>query len=521
MSRRYVIVAAAALGAAQSVRAAVFAPYLSGSYTQGTIYNSDGSVDSYDMGFNNPVVVGDPTSGPTAGLTDLDFGFPEIISPFDPPADADQIVTVGYGGQITLKFPQSIKAQNSAPTLGVFTAVGLIDSQYPDGVATDPAQVFGTESAFVSVSADGHTWVSLGLQNLNNPQNYYTNATSPYQLPAPSPADIADFGQPFTGSLSSFDGEGFSQILTTLNGSAGGTWLDLSGTGLSQINYIQFSEPTGQVPDTSFVALEAVSANDASVPEPGSAIALLALSGLCFRRVRRRAASLAILISCLVLTLASATKAGPVDSIQFFDGNALNIQGTYGSGADSAYLVVDFASGPDYAWQLNWNPSTSVNGWQLMQDIAGQSILSTSGTPGTTTVSNPAGDPNLTLTAEFFSSFNEHQILNMKYGSTSGVNDWDFDTGTYNPANLSAADPQGITWKSSGVGIDAINLSNNEFVGWVDVFPHPPTPVAPEAPVPEPASGVMLLISAGLLLRRRSYFAISLARARTSSMVPV
>src|SRR5208282_788494 len=108
----------------------------------------------------------------------------------------------------------------------------------------------------------------LGLQNLNIPENYYTNAGNPYQFPAPSPTDLANFGQPFTGTLDSFDGESFSQILTTLNGSAGGTWLDLSNTGLNEINFIQFSEPLNQTPDTSFLALEAVSANDASVPEP-------------------------------------------------------------------------------------------------------------------------------------------------------------------------------------------------------------------------------------------------------------
>jgi hypothetical protein len=510
MSRRYVFVAAAALGAAQIVQAAhaaVFATYSSGSYTQGTIYSDTmGDIDTDDMAFNDPTVVGDPTTSPTAGITDLDYGAPGIICPFNPPADTDQLVTVGSGGTITLQFPKPINVLSSAPTVGVFTAAGLIDNDYPNGQATDPATLFSNpESAVVSVSANGSTWVSLGVQNFNIPENFFTNATSPYQVTAPSPADVADFGQPFTQTLDSFDGKTYSGILTKLNGSAGGTWLDLSGTGLSEINYIQFTEPTDQVPVTSFIAIDAVSANDASVPEPASSVAFLALGGLCLRRVRRKAKILpALLLACLVLGIANASKAAPVDSITFNDGNVLNIQGTYGSGADTAYVVVDFPSGPELAWQFNWNPSTPTDGWQMMEDIAGQSVLSTQGVSGTTNVSNPTGDPNLTLTAEFFASFSEHQILNMQYGSTSGVNDWDFYTGAYNASNLSPTDNQGITWTSSGKGIDQISLTNNEWIGWVDIFPHPPTPVAPETAVPEPASGVALLLSTALLLRRNA-----------------
>jgi hypothetical protein len=366
MSRRYVLVVAAVLGAAQSARAAVFASYLTGSYNQGTIYDVYGDVNTYDMSFDNPAVVADPTIGPTAGLTDIDYGFPEIISPFDPPADADQIVTIGSGGQITVRFPQPINVLQAAPTLGVFSASGLVDNEYPNGVATDPAAVFDSESAVVAVSADGQNWVNLGLQYFNIPENYYANADNPYQLPAPSPAVLADFGQPFTGTLDSFDGEDFSQILQTLNGSAGGTWLDLSGTGLTQINYIQFSEPAGVVPDTSFLALEAVSASNAAVPEPASSIALLAIGGLCCRRIRHRKIGLSVLaLIAGLFSLASVSTAAPVDSIQFLDGNVLNIQGTYGSGADSAYLVIDFNNAAtNYAWQFNWTPGTTVNGWQ-------------------------------------------------------------------------------------------------------------------------------------------------------------
>ena len=200
--------------------------------------------------------------------------------------------------------------------------------------------------------------------------------------------------------------------------------------------------------------------------------------------------------------------ATPVPSIQFDDGNAMNIQGVYGSGSDTAYLAIDVNSAgtvTPYAWQFNWDPSTTVNGWQMLEDIAGQSVLTTSGTPGTNNVTNSSGDPNLTVTATYYASFLEHYVTNMQYGATTGTNDdWDFDTGTYNAANVSPSNPQGMTWAGSGSGIDEINLSDNEFIGWVDIYPHAPLPTLAE--VPEPMSLLPLCIAgaACLLMRKRA-----------------
>ncbi|HUB24273.1 MAG TPA: hypothetical protein VL992_02510 [Tepidisphaeraceae bacterium] len=671
-----------------TARAAIFAQYVSGSYTQGTIYSDDsGDIDSYDMTFNNPAVVGDPTTSTTAGLTDLDYGYPEVISPFNPPADADQIVTIGSGGSITLQFNQPVNVLSSTPTLGVFTGIGFYDSQYPIGLNYSPAETFDTQSAVVSVSQNGQNWVSLGFQNFNIPENYYVNAGNPYQFPAPNPAQLADFGKAYTGTFDQFDGENFSQILTTLNGSAGGTWLNLAGTGLNQINYIQFSEPTGRVPVTSFVAIETVSASglpangnitlgganssqnvqlaagvgpttvaslvintgstldlttneltidysggadpiatiesyladggilsssvaslnasqkslvysigyadgadgliaglssgeieimptldgdaklqgtvdfgdfqvlsqyfgnsggwdegnftggatidfgdfqllaqnftatDAAltasqwaavnqfaaqaVPEPAG-IGLLAVAGLLLRRYRKSA--LWMLIAAILISVHPAF-AAPVDSIPFADGNVLNIQGVYGSGADSAYLVIDFDSpsslGGNYAWQFNYDPSTIVNGWQMLEAIAGSSVLSTSPATTVTDVSNPAGDPNLTVTATYYTSFAEHLIEQLQYGATVGTSSsWDFDIGTYSAAAVSSADPQGTSWTSPGVGIDDENLSDGELFGFVNITKKAPTPTLPETVVPEPAG--MMALALPFMLRRRA-----------------
>jgi hypothetical protein len=699
-ARRFSVLGLLSLAAGATARAAIFAQYVPGSYTQGTIYTDDsGDIDTYDMSFNNPSVVGDPTASPTAGLTDLDYGFPEVISPFNPPADADQLVTIGSGGSITMQFSQPVNVLSSSPTLGIFTGIGFFDSQYPAGVNYTPAQTFDTQSAVVSVSQDGQNWVSLGLQDFNIPENYYANAANPYQFPAPDPAQLADFGKAYTGTFDQFDGENFSQILSTLNGSAGGTWLNLAGTSLSEINYIQFSEPTGQAPVTSFVAINAISASglpangnvtlgssmssqsvqlapgvgpttlasltintgsaldltnneltidypagadpmsaitayltggqiisstmtapiygigsadgadglisglspgeiellptfvgDAklagtvgfgdfqvlsqyfggsggwdegnftygntidfgdfqllamnfgagsssvtpaelasmdqfaarfgdqlaanpdgvgfevvSVPEPAVAGGIFLFAGCLLRRARKSA--LAILSAAMILGAAHRASAAPIDTIQFADGNVLNVQGEYGAGADSAYLAVDFDNpsdlGADYAWQFNWVPGTTVDGWQMLEAIAGNSNLSTSGVSGTTTVNNPSGDPNLTITAEFFGgTLNEHLVQNFQYGASIGnTAGWVFDTGSYSASAVSSSDPQGTSWASAGVGIDEETLSNGELIGFVNITRKAPLPTLPETAVPEPA-GILAMVTPLLLCRR-------------------
>jgi hypothetical protein len=240
-----------------------------------------------------------------------------------------------------------------------------------------------------------------------------------------------------------------------------------------------------------------------AVPEP--TLGILGAAGLFLRRWRR-AAAMVLFLSSLFLT-GRVASAQAINSVQFNDGNVLDVEGTYGSGADTAYLVVDFDNtsipGVDYAWQFNFDPSTPVNGWQMVEDIAGNSILTTSGVTGTTDVSNPLGDPNLTVTAEYYPSFAEHLIENFQYGAESGVNDWDFYTGTYNPAAVSAANPQGMTWASSSVGIDEQNLSDDEFIGFVDVARHAPDPTLPETPLPPVAAAAGLLFAASLILRRK------------------
>jgi hypothetical protein len=92
---------------------------------------------------------------------------------------------------------------------------------------------------------------------------------------------VADFSKPFTGTLSSLNGLTYPQIVGLLDGSAGGTWLDVSGAGLSSVAYVRFDVPAveGQR-----LVLDAVTA----VPEPALGLSILPAIALLSRRRRNR-----------------------------------------------------------------------------------------------------------------------------------------------------------------------------------------------------------------------------------------
>ena len=195
---------------------------------------------------------------------------------------------------------------------------------------------------------------------------------------------------------------------------------------------------------------------------------------------------------------ASAGHAGVVPSIVFYDGNPLYVQsvvqssdagGAETGGPDTAYIVIDLASGPDVAWQYDFdNSSGPITAWQALNDIA-------------------AADGHLQISATFYPSFgNEWYVNNFQYGAVVGArNKWDFYTSSYNPADVSGSDLQGTTGWAGISAINTTDLTDGEILGGVDVYPSPPTPVLPEtqAAVPEPASVWILLMGSGLLIRRR------------------
>ena len=247
---------------------------------------------NWDYDSSIPFTTASAALGAPDGITD-GFSGDNILSAFNPASHLDEIVSIGEGGQLTLQLANYINVAVGRD-VGVFGNVGLAEADWMNatGTAGDPAMTFGADPVTIEVSFDRGSWAPLGETMVDMPTNYYLDPDGPY-LTSGEGLGEADFSKPFTAGLSDFDGKSWPEILTLLDGSAGGNWLDLSPTGLSQVGYVRFSVPDDGDSQTSLnFELDAVSIADGHigqpVPEPG-AIALLAggAAGVIRRRRRR------------------------------------------------------------------------------------------------------------------------------------------------------------------------------------------------------------------------------------------
>jgi hypothetical protein len=162
---------------------------------------------------------------------------------------------------------------------------------FRSGTASDPVMAFGDDPVSIEVSADGSQWASLGQVTIDRPTNYYVDAANPY-LSSGAGLTAADFSKPFTAPLSDFAGKTWPQVLALLDGSAGGTWLDLSSTGLSEVSYVRFSVADDGNANTSLnFELDAVSIAAGHIGEPApepASLLILAVAGVMGLRPRRR-----------------------------------------------------------------------------------------------------------------------------------------------------------------------------------------------------------------------------------------
>ncbi len=262
-------------------KSSVFVVVLSTAITSrsiaGMIYAAN-VVSSSGLGDTTANAWNDPTAALGAPTTDEEFG---AINPFNPPFETNDIVVIPAGGDVELSFAQPA-AISSVPALGVFVNNGLADvSSDGSGQAGNPASYLSPISqANVSISQDGNKWYPLsGTTSFDLPTNAYldTEISGYFQ---PSGNVLANFGQPFVGTLSDLNGLDYDQIRALFNGSAGGNWLDLSGTGLTSFQYVDFSVPAGS---GERMVIDGISAQ--AVPEPASAILIpIALVAAARRR---------------------------------------------------------------------------------------------------------------------------------------------------------------------------------------------------------------------------------------------
>ncbi len=194
-------------------------------------------VITYSAGTNNSYQ--DPTAA--LGKPNADTGF-GILTPFNGAYSSSDIAGIGAGGTLTLKLAETTGAVGYS--MGIHAAVGIIDNDWPNGNAGAQATPYtNPRIADVQVSFDGTNWVNLGTQSFTIPTNYYSQgiSTPGYQDSPDAGAVEADWSKPFEQPLSSFDVENWTQMLATLNTSAGGDWSNLNATQLPGINYVRFN----------------------------------------------------------------------------------------------------------------------------------------------------------------------------------------------------------------------------------------------------------------------------------------
>lgn len=302
-----------------------------------------------------------------------------VFSPFNPNFSTSSLARIGQGGHLTLQLANFVTIDRTAgvPEIGVWENVGLVSTTFPDAHTQSTATVFGADSAIVEVSADDVNWYALNNGNpilFTLPGNYYTNAGA-FDSTAPANPQFADFGKPFTGSLSDFDNKDYSQILATLNGSAGGTWLDLDSVPLSQVGFIRFSGETAG----NTLEIDAVSINSTlvatAVPEPAS-LAFLGGCGLFFLGLcRQRRALAALLLAAALAAGTSRVQAQTPTTVNSFD----DVKFWIGTGTNRAVLIIDwqdglnasgFSIGQAVAWGFQWQDGATPTGLDMLNAIA-------------------------------------------------------------------------------------------------------------------------------------------------------
>ena len=164
----------------------------------------------------------DAIIGAPARETPGEWGGP--ITPFSPPYLPEQILSVGQGGEVTLKFAEPIRDERLNPfglDFIVFGSAGftITNGDFSGGGITD-GTLFGRADGEtrLSVSADGEAWFVLDPKQAPTFDAYH-------------PTDGAgDFALPVNPALAKgdFDGGGLAKFTELYAGSAGGTGYDIA-----------------------------------------------------------------------------------------------------------------------------------------------------------------------------------------------------------------------------------------------------------------------------------------------------
>ena len=230
-------------------------------------------------GYTNPLTsLGEP-SRYTA-----DPNFPSVVSIFSAAYLPDQIVSIGEGGHLTVRFDEPVVDDPANPygmDLIVFgNAFFAADfSDFPNVSQENPARLFDSDLLHIELSADGVNFFPVAqLGDRLFPTQGYLDSGAFDGSPGAVPSNFRKPVNPSLG-LANFNALSYADSLALYDGSGGGRPIDIAQTGLGFVTHVRFSLPDDGNPQTSIKGeIDAL----AAVPEPVT----VALTGVGFLLAR-------------------------------------------------------------------------------------------------------------------------------------------------------------------------------------------------------------------------------------------
>jgi hypothetical protein len=252
---------------------------------------------SWALPWADQVVGYAPGAGITAGFDDparalgmpsQNNGFSEFggeifdagdVTPFNPAFRSDQLVQVGAGGELVVRFDAPVTDDPLNPFGLDLLVFGNAFFFQPDLFGPIAEQI-EADDALISVSQDGVLWrdVASVFADALFPTSGFLDTPSAYESGGIQPAD---FTRPVYPRIRWQD-QDYDEIIRLYRGSGGGGGVDLAEVGLPWIQYVRIRSQGGVVAE-----IDAFS-DVAPLPEPGGA-ALLGLGIAALSALRGRA----------------------------------------------------------------------------------------------------------------------------------------------------------------------------------------------------------------------------------------
>lgn len=218
--------------------------------------------------------------GSPTRISGVSQGFPAPVTPFAAAWVNDEVVSVGAGGHLTVRFDEPIRDLATNPygvDLLIFGNAFFADLPDFSGVVTE---LYEDGPFSVSVSSDGQTFSPLAQAFSEGlfPTLSYLDLAGPYDS---QPGNVpSDFTRPVNPALTMNDllGRTFAEVVALYDGSGGGIPVDIGSSGLSEVSYVRIDVAPGVEFAPEFDGF-------AAVPEPASVFLIVA--GALAIRMRR------------------------------------------------------------------------------------------------------------------------------------------------------------------------------------------------------------------------------------------